>query len=153
MGLEGGMFQIIKFRTMIPAAEKVSKSLPETPGDRRLTGCGRVLREYSLDELPQLWLVLTGKMSLVGPRPIELGKPALSRCSSWQKLRFLMRPGITGLAQVNGRDRLSWQEKFNLDAHYVERWSLWLDAMILLKTVYVVLARQDAYFRNTNDTN
>jgi lipopolysaccharide/colanic/teichoic acid biosynthesis glycosyltransferase len=110
------------------------------PDAERLTRVGRVLRELSLDELPQLWNVLSGEMSLVGPRPLLVSY--LPRYSSEQRRRHDVLPGITGWAQVGGRNALGWDDKFALDVFYVDHWSLWLDAKILALTVLAVVRRR-----------
>ncbi len=126
----------VKFRTMRDAVAPDGKPLPD---EQRLTPVGRFLRSTSLDELPQLWNVLKGDMSLVGPRPLLM--QYLERYTPRQARRHDVKPGITGWAQVNGRNALSWEEKFELDVWYVDNWSLWLDAKILAKTVLQVLRR------------
>lgn len=136
-GLHGRVFRIVKFRTMTNARDERGQLLPDAD---RLTAFGRVLRASSLDELPELWNVLVGDMSLVGPRPLLVRY--LSRYTPEQMRRHEMPPGITGLAQVSGRNALSWEEKFALDVRYVERWSLALDLKILLGTATKVLVRE-----------
>lgn len=133
----GRIFQFYKFRTMIDAYDSQGKPLPD---DDRITPLGRFLRQSSLDELPQLWNVLLGEMSFVGPRPLRVRY--LSRYSPEQARRHTVIPGITGLAQVNGRNAISWEEKFQLDVWYVDHWSLGLDAKILWQTVWKVLQRE-----------
>ena len=135
-GRHGRPFGVLKFRTMTDARDADGRLLPD---DARLTSLGRRLRAWSLDELPQLLNVLRGQMSLVGPRPL-LHK-YLNRYSDAQLRRFEGRPGITGWAQVNGRNALDWQRKLELDVEYVDRCSLWLDLVILLRTVGKVLSR------------
>lgn len=136
-GLDGKVFQVIKFRTMTQAAGPDGALLPD---EERKHPFGDLLRRTSLDELPELFLVLTGKMSLVGPRPL----PTMywERYSERQRLRHLVKPGITGLAQVCGRNTLSWEEKFELDLEYVRRQSALFDALILFKTIGSVLRRE-----------
>nr|WP_281404418.1 sugar transferase [Pyxidicoccus fallax] len=136
-GLGGRTFQLVKFRTMLDARDKDGRPLPDA---QRLTRTGKFLRSASLDELPQLWNVLRGDMSLVGPRPLLI--EYLSRYSPEQARRHDVLPGITGWAQVNGRNALDWPERFKLDVWYVDNWSLWLDAKILGMTVLRVLQRQ-----------
>jgi lipopolysaccharide/colanic/teichoic acid biosynthesis glycosyltransferase len=133
-GLHGHPFTLLKLRTMRPLPGHDGGPLRD---GERLTGLGRWLRASSLDELPQLWNVLRGDMALVGPRPLL---PAyLGRYSPEQARRHEVRPGITGLAQVSGRNALSWEEKFALDVRYVDRWSLLLDLRILWRTFVAVL--------------
>lgn len=136
-GLKGKPFQMIKFRTMRDAVDKDGVPLPDA---ERMTGFGAFLRATSLDELPELWNVLKGEMSLVGPRPLLM--EYLPLYSAEQFRRHEVRPGVTGWAQVNGRNALSWDQKFELDVWYVDNQSLWLDMRILFLTVKKVLARE-----------
>ncbi len=135
-GLHGKPFEMIKFRTMKDATDKEGNALPDS---ERLTAFGKKLRASSLDELPELWNVLKGDMSLVGPRPLLM--EYLPLYSAEQAKRHNVRPGVTGYAQVNGRNSLSWEDKFKLDTWYVEHQSLWLDMKILLKTVKKVIIK------------
>lgn len=135
-GLHSRPFRLCKFRTMLDAVDRNGKPLPD--GDR-LTPLGRMLRSTSLDELPQLWNVLTGDLSLVGPRPLLMSY--LDRYSSNEARRHEVRPGITGLAQVEGRNALSWDEKFRLDVWYVDHRSFAMDLNILARTALIVLRR------------
>lgn len=136
-GLHGLPFTCLKFRTMKETRDPAGNLLPDAD---RLTGVGSFLRRTSLDELPELWNVLRGDMSLVGPRPLL---PAyLPRYTAFQQQRHDVRPGITGWAQVNGRNALSWEQKFELDVWYVGHRSLALDLKILWLTVLIVLRRQ-----------
>jgi lipopolysaccharide/colanic/teichoic acid biosynthesis glycosyltransferase len=134
-GWKGRVFTLLKFRTMREERDAEGRLLPD---EDRLTPLGKVLRELSLDEVPQLWNVLRGDMSLVGPRPLLM--QYLKRYSREEMRRHEMKPGITGWAQVNGRNATSWQERFALDVWYVENWSVALDARILARTVWTVLA-------------
>ena len=134
-GLNGEVFTLLKFRTM--RSEDAASGL--LTDEQRLTSLGRTLRATSLDELPTLWNVLRGEMSFVGPRPLLVDY--LPLYSAEQARRHEVRPGITGLAQVNGRNSLSWEEKFRLDVRYVDNLSLGLDARILLATLRTVLSR------------
>jgi lipopolysaccharide/colanic/teichoic acid biosynthesis glycosyltransferase len=136
-GLHGKPFGLYKFRTMTDARGPDGELLPDA---ERLTPVGRFIRSTSLDELPQLLNVLKGEMSLVGPRPLLMRY--LPRYSPRQARRHEVKPGITGLAQVRGRNTLSWNEKFEFDVQYVDEWSLALDARILLETVGRVLKRE-----------
>lgn len=136
-GCDEKIFNLVKFRTMV-VSENVGVE-PISDVDR-ITPLGEWLRKTSLDELPELWNVLKGDMSLVGPRPLLV--EYLPLYSSWQKRRHEVRPGITGWAQVNGRNAISWQDKFKLDLWYVENWSIWLDIKILMLTVVRVLQRE-----------
>lgn len=131
-------FQLVKFRTMTDARGPDGRLLPDA---QRLTRLGRFLRATSLDELPQLWNVLRGELSLVGPRPLLMRY--LPRYTPEQARRHVVLPGITGWAQVNGRNGISWEEKFALDLWYVDNWSLWLDFRILARTFWQVLRRVD----------
>jgi lipopolysaccharide/colanic/teichoic acid biosynthesis glycosyltransferase len=134
-GYEGKLFRLLKFRTMLDLHDSHGALLPD---EDRLTAFGKFLRTTSLDELPEFWNVLVGDMSLVGPRPLLV--EYLPLYSPAQARRHAMRPGITGWAQVHGRNALSWEEKFELDVWYVDHWSLSLDIRILLMTVRQVLS-------------
>jgi lipopolysaccharide/colanic/teichoic acid biosynthesis glycosyltransferase len=135
-GLHGKPFRMVKFRTMTDARDASGALLPDA---QRLTPFGRFLRASSLDELPELWNVLRGEMSLVGPRPLLM--EYLLLYSPEQARRHEVRPGITGWAQVNGRNAISWADKFALDVWYVDHRSLWLDVRILWLTMRKVLVR------------
>jgi len=137
-GLKGEPFQMIKFRSMTDTRDANGALLPD---ELRLPAFGRWLRATSMDELPELFNVLKGEMSLVGPRPLLM--QYLPRYSERQARRHEVRPGITGWAQVNGRNAISWEEKFELDVWYVENQSLWLDCRILLLTVLRLFRRGD----------
>jgi len=136
-GMGGRPFTIYKFRTMTDARGSDGKLLPD---GERLTRFGRFLRSASLDELPELFNVLKGDMSLVGPRPLLM--EYLDRYTPEQARRHEVKPGITGWAQVNGRNALSWEEKFKLDVWYVDNVSLWLDLKIIALTVWKILKRE-----------
>ena len=135
-GKDGKPFQMIKFRTMLDAVDKQGNLLPD---DQRMTPFGRLLRSTSLDELPELLNVLKGEMSLVGPRPLLM--EYLPLYSKEQYRRHIVRPGVTGWAQVNGRNAISWEDKFKLDVWYVDNQSFLLDLKILFLTVKKVLVR------------
>ena len=135
-GLNGQPFEMIKFRTMKDAIDSDGNTLPDS---ERLTDFGKALRNSSLDELPELWNVVKGEMSLVGPRPLLMEYMPLY--SKAQSRRHNVRPGITGYAQVNGRNTIGWDKKFALDTWYVDNQSLWLDIKILLKTVKKVVIK------------
>ncbi len=152
-GVGGAPFQLVKFRSMVDAAEDLLIDLTdrnESGGvlfkirrDPRVTRVGRVLRRFSIDELPQLWNVLIGEMSLVGPRP-----PLPSEVEMYEedaRRRLLVKPGLTGLWQVSGRSDLSWDESVRLDLYYVENWSFVLDLTIIARTVGAVVAGRGAY--------
>ena len=136
-GLDGNPFRLYKFRTMTDACDDSGHLLPDI---ERMTSLGRFLRSTSLDELPTLWNVIKGDMSLVGPRPLLL--EYLPLYNPEQHRRHDVRPGMTGWAQVNGRNAISWEEKFKLDVWYVDNWSLWLDIRILALTMSNVLLRK-----------
>lgn len=136
-GLNGKVFEMLKFRSMRDAVDELGNTLPDS---ERLTSFGKKLRSSSLDELPGLWSVLKGDMSLVGPRPLLV--EYLPLYSKEQARRHEVRPGITGWAQVNGRNAISWEEKFKLDVWYVDNQSFWLDIKILLLTVKKVFVRE-----------
>lgn len=137
-GLHGQPFEMIKFRTMKDAVDAEGNPLPDS---ERLTPFGKMLRSTSLDEMPELWNVIKGEMSIVGPRPLLM--EYLPLYNAEQAKRHNVRPGMTGHAQVNGRNAISWEEKFKLDTWYVEHQSLWLDLKIMLKTVKKVIAKDD----------
>ena len=140
-GLHGKPFEMIKFRSMHDAIDAQGNPLPEI---ERLTPFGKKLRSTSLDEIPELWNVIKGDMSIVGPRPLLM--EYLPLYSKEQAKRHHVRPGMTGHAQVNGRNAISWDEKLKLDIWYVENQSIWLDLKIMLKTIKVVLIKE-----NVND--
>ncbi|WP_226609102.1 sugar transferase [Marinobacter nauticus] len=135
-GKNGKPFEMIKFRTMLDAVDSKRNPLPD---DQRMTPFGKLLRSTSLDELPELWNVLKGEMSLVGPRPLLM--EYLPLYSEEQYRRHDVRPGVTGWAQVNGRNAISWEDKFRLDVWYVDNQSFLLDLKILFLTIKKVLVR------------
>ncbi|WP_114390292.1 sugar transferase [Notoacmeibacter marinus] len=135
-GMNGRIFEMVKFRTMTDERDVDGRLLPDA---QRLTPFGRWLRSTSLDELPELWNVLKGDMSLVGPRPLLV--QYLPLYSERQSKRHAVRPGLTGWAQINGRNALSWPEKFEMDVWYVENRTFWLDLKILFRTVLTVMGR------------
>lgn len=137
-GLNGKAFEMMKFRTMRDAFDENGKPLPDS---ERITHFGRFLRSTSLDELPGLWNVLKGDMSVVGPRPLLM--EYLDYYTDEEMLRHTVRPGVTGLAQVSGRNALTWEQKLGLDVEYVRRQSLWLDIKIILTTIKKVFKRED----------
>ena len=136
-GKDGKPFKMIKFRSMRDAVDKDGNPLPDS---ERLTPFGKKLRATSLDELPELWNVLKGEMSLVGPRPLLMSY--LPLYNEFQSRRHEMRPGVTGWAQVNGRNALSWDEKFAHDIWYIDHYSFWLDMKILFLTVKKVFIKE-----------
>jgi lipopolysaccharide/colanic/teichoic acid biosynthesis glycosyltransferase len=153
VGVEDSEFTCLKLRTMRVGAESEQPGLEsanEADGalfkirdDPRVTRVGRLLRRFSIDELPQLWNVLRGEMSLVGPRPLPLRD--YERLDDLQRKRYLVLPGMTGLWQVSGRSDLSFDELVRLDFYYIEVWSIWLDLVILARTVPAVVSRRGAY--------
>ena len=136
-GLEGRPFTIYKFRTMTDKRDEDGKQLADS---ERLTGLGRFLRKSSMDELPEFFNVIKGDMSIVGPRPLLM--QYLDRYTPEQARRHEVKPGITGWAQVNGRNAIPWEDKFKLDVWYVDNWSLWLDVKIITMTVWKILKRE-----------
>lgn len=136
-GLRGRSFEMVKFRSMTDGRDARGELLPD---DQRLTAFGRFLRSSSLDELPELWNVLRGEMSLVGPRPLLVRY--LERYSPEQARRHEVLPGVTGWAQINGRNAISWEQKFAYDVEYVDRLSLGMDLQILWRTAMKVLRRE-----------
>jgi sugar transferase EpsL len=136
-GLNGKTFIIYKFRTMTNSYDENGELLPDS---NRLTRLGKFLRSYSLDELPELFNVLKGDMSVVGPRPLLMHY--LNRYTLEQARRHEVKPGITGWAQVHGRNAITWKEKFKLDVWYVDNWSIWLDIKIIVMTIWKILKRE-----------
>lgn len=136
-GLNGKPFKMYKFRTMLNQKDEKSELLPD---NLRITKFGQWLRARSLDELPEFWNVLKGDMSLVGPRPLLMDYLPLYDKVQWR--RHEAKPGITGWAQVNGRNSISWQEKFKLDVWYVDNASMWLDIKIIILTLKKIISRQ-----------
>ncbi|MGA2434317.1 MAG: sugar transferase [Bryobacteraceae bacterium] len=146
LGRGGRPFTLLKFRTMrdgAPDLRNVDGSAYTGAGDARVTPVGRILRAASLDELPQLFCVLAGTMSLVGPRPDQVDQ--LKFYSERERLKLSVKPGVTGLAQIGGRNRISWACRKALDVEYVERQSLWLDLSILLRTIPYVAFGKDIH--------
>jgi lipopolysaccharide/colanic/teichoic acid biosynthesis glycosyltransferase len=136
VGRDGRDFELLKLRTMIVGAETVGAGFAVDAGDRRITPVGRFLRRLSLDELPQLWNVVRGDMSVIGPRPTL--RYQVERYDERQRRRLEVKPGITGWAQVHGRAALPWSERIELDVWYVENRSPWLDVRILAKTPFAL---------------
>jgi lipopolysaccharide/colanic/teichoic acid biosynthesis glycosyltransferase len=137
VGKDGIEFELLKLRTMVVGAERQGAGWAVNQGDSRITRVGRVLRRLSLDELPQLWNVLRGDMSIIGPRPTLAYQ--VEQYTPRQRRRLEVKPGLTGWAQVNGRARLPWDERIELDVWYVDNHSLWLDAKILARTPLALL--------------
>jgi lipopolysaccharide/colanic/teichoic acid biosynthesis glycosyltransferase len=142
-GRRGKPFDQWKFRTMVQNAREVAHRFETSATDPRITRVGRFLRRWSLDELPQLWNILRGDMSLVGPRPAFL--EVAQRYSPEQARRLQMRPGLTGLAQLQGRNLLPWEQRIVLDIVYIDQYSLWLDAKILWRTIPLLLRGTGVY--------
>ena len=151
IGYKGRAFNIYKFRTMRVNSESNGKPQLAAKGDERLTKVGKFLREHHLDELPQLFNVLKGDMSIVGPRPTLPYQ--IERYDERQLHRLDMRPGVTGWAQVNGRNDLTWTEKIEYDLEYVEKYSLWFDIKILFKTIGVVFKSEGIEFTKNDAIN
>jgi lipopolysaccharide/colanic/teichoic acid biosynthesis glycosyltransferase len=143
VGLQGHEFDVLKLRTMVAGAEQIGAGLLVEEGDARITRVGALLRRTSLDELPNLWNVVRGEMSLIGPRPTVPSQVA--HYNERQRGRLAIRPGITGWAQVNGRTSLPWSERIELDLHYIAHRSLALDVRILTRTVRVLLGGGGLY--------
>jgi lipopolysaccharide/colanic/teichoic acid biosynthesis glycosyltransferase len=143
VGRDGRPFEIYKLRTMMRGAEFTGAGLAIQEGDDRITRIGALLRRTSLDELPNLWNVVRGEMSIVGPRPTL--QVQVDQYTDRQRGRLEVKPGITGWAQVNGRASLPWSERIELDLWYVEHFSLWLDLRILARTVRMVLRGEGLY--------
>ena len=142
-GLRGKGFDQIKLRTMVHGAREIGDRFETSSGDPRITRVGHFLRRWSIDELPQLWNVLRGEMSIVGPRPAFF--EIASKYSADQARRLAMRPGLTGLAQVQGRNSLPWPERVELDIFYVQHHSLWLDCEIIARTIPVLFQGEGVY--------
>lgn len=143
MGKDGEPFISYKFRTMIDKAITRGLGINVAADDDRITRVGKILRNTSLDELPQLFNVLRGEMSLVGPRPTL--RYQVEAYNAWQRRRLEVKPGITGWAQINGRNAIPWEERIKLDIWYVDNWSLVLDGRILWRTIRTVLQREGLY--------
>jgi lipopolysaccharide/colanic/teichoic acid biosynthesis glycosyltransferase len=143
VGRDGALFEIYKLRTMVHGAEFTGAGLAIQEGDDRITRLGRFLRRYSLDELPNLWNVLRGEMSIIGPRPTL--QVQVDQYTERERGRLAVKPGITGWAQVNGRASLPWSERIELDLWYVEHRTLKLDLEILMRTVRMVVTGQGLY--------
>jgi len=148
-GKDGTLFMFYKFRTMKLGIDPFGAS-PKSGDDPRLTRIGKLLREYSLDELPQLFNVLKGDMSIVGPRPLYVSQ--MAEWNERQKKRLVVKPGLTGLAQISGRGELTREEKLELDVKYVETASFWTDIKIILATVIQVFRRKSIYEKRYSQT-
>jgi len=144
VGMEGKIFKLFKFRTMVPGAAKMGRGLGVTPRDPRITRTGAILRKMSLDELPQLVNVLKGDISLIGPRPTV--PEHLAYYGDFEYRRLEVKPGITGLAMVRCRGSMPWSVRIKYDVEYIDKFNLWLDCKILAETLWVVLARKNIYY-------
>lgn len=141
VGKSSQIFKLYKFRSMTDECDETGQLLPD---DFRITPLGRFLRKSSIDELPSLWNVLKGELSLVGPRPFSY--LYLNRYTPEQNRRHCVTPGITGWSQINGRNSLTWEDKFKYDIWYIDNWSLWLDIRILFKTITLVFSRKNTSY-------
>lgn len=146
VGLNGRSFTLLKFRTMVVGADRSGLRWEVRRDDPRITTVGRVLRRLSLDELPQLVNVVRGEMALIGPRPALCHQ--VERYSAWQRRRLSVKPGLTGLAQVMGRNEIDWDKRIRLDIWYIEHWSFWLDLKILARTPVAMLRGSGVYGRD-----
>jgi len=149
VGKNGKIFKTFKFRTMYTGADKKTKGIYIDKENPYVTRVGRILRRTGIDELPQVINVLKGEMSFVGPRPTL--EYQVKKYNDFQKKRLLMKPGITGWALINGRNKLTWDERIKLDVWYIEHWSFWLDMKILFKTVWVVVKGEGLYAGRKTD--
>ncbi|NLD18064.1 MAG: sugar transferase [Tissierellia bacterium] len=150
LGKDGKTFNIFKFRTMVVNAEKMGDGLSvKNENDNRITRVGRILRATSLDELPQLFNVISGQMSLVGPRPPVTYFPyeGYANYPDWTKKRFTMRPGVTGLTQVTVRNSVSWDERIKVDNQYINSFSVWFDIKILFRTLGRLFKSENIYMK------
>lgn len=148
LGKDGKTFKILKFRTMVVNAEKIGDGLSvKSENDNRITRIGRLLRATSLDELPQLFNVILGQMSLVGPRPPVTYFPydGYNNYPEWAKKRFTMRPGVTGLTQVTVRNSVSWDERIKVDNEYIDSFNVWFDIKLLFRTLGRIFKSQNIY--------
>jgi undecaprenyl phosphate N,N'-diacetylbacillosamine 1-phosphate transferase len=146
VGLNGQDYNILKFRTMIENAEKQGTGLDSFPDDPRVTAVGKVLRNTSLDELPQLFNILLGDMSFVGPRPpVKYSPYKYNDYPEYAKRRFIVKPGVTGWAQVNGRNELNWEQKFKFDNEYIDKKSFVFDIYIIFLTCLKVIQNEGAF--------
>ncbi|MCX7922470.1 MAG: sugar transferase [Clostridia bacterium] len=148
VGKHKKLFKIYKFRTMVPNAINIGTGVYTDENDPRITKVGKFLRKTSLDELPQLFNIIKGEMSFIGPRPTLLYQ--VEQYDEFQIKRLNMNPGVTGWAQVNGRNSISWPERIKLDVWYIENWSIWLDIKIITRTFAVVFSKQGIYGQKEN---
>ncbi len=153
LGKDGKVFLIYKFRTMVDNAEKKGTGLFTNENDPRITKIGKFLRKTSLDELPQLINVLKGEMSIIGPRPPVPYHPyKYEDYSDEQRLRFTVLPGITGYAQVSGRNEIEWDQRIEYDVYYAKNWSLFLDLKIIFRTIKIVFKKEGIYREDKTDS-
>lgn len=153
LGKDGKTFKILKFRTMVVNAEKIGDGLSvKSENDNRITKIGKILRATSLDELPQLFNVILGQMSLVGPRPPVTYFPydGYDNYPEWAKKRFTMKPGVTGLTQVTVRNSVSWDERIEVDNKYIESFNVWFDIKILFRTLGRIFKSQNIYLDSSS---
>lgn len=143
VGLNGSLFMICKFRTMVVGAENMGAGYEVTGDDSRITSIGKWLRRFSFDEFPQIWNILKGEMSFVGPRPTLSYQ--VERYSKEEARRLLVKPGVTGLAQIHGRNAISWAERIKWDLYYIDHYSLLLDLIILVKTIKIWITGKGLY--------
>jgi undecaprenyl phosphate N,N'-diacetylbacillosamine 1-phosphate transferase len=156
LGKNGKVFEIIKFRTMVVNAEKIGDGLTvKNENDNRITKIGKILRATSLDELPQLFNVISGQMSLVGPRPPVTYFPydGFGKYPEWAKKRFAMRPGVTGLTQVTVRNSVSWDDRIVVDNKYIDAFNVWFDIKILFKTMFNLFKSENIYMKTDSKAN
>ena len=152
LGKDGKTFKILKFRTMVVNAEKIGDGLSvKSEDDNRITNIGKLLRATSLDELPQLFNVILGQMSLVGPRPPVTYFPykGYDNYPEWAKKRFSMKPGVTGLTQVTVRNSVSWDQRIKVDNDYIDSFNVWFDIKLLLRTIIRVFKSENIYMNKT----
>ncbi|GAB6086150.1 sugar transferase [Alkaliphilus crotonatoxidans] len=152
LGKDGKTFKILKFRTMVVNAEVIGDGLSvKSENDNRITRIGKFLRATSLDELPQLFNVILGQMSLVGPRPPVTYFPydGYNNYPEWAKKRFIMRPGVTGLAQITVRNSVSWNERIKVDNEYIDSFNVWFDIKILFRTLRRIFKSENIYMNES----
>jgi len=146
LGYMGEPFKFYKFRSMVNGSENRGSGVYSFKGDPRITRFGRIIRATSLDELPQLWNIIKGEMSFIGPRPPLINHPwPLEEYTDFQKKRFTARPGVTGLAQINGRKEILWKERIEWDVKYIHTMSFKMDLYILYKTMGIIFANRGNY--------
>ena len=149
IGRNGKKFKIWKFRSMIINAENIGAKMGFIKDDPRITCIGKLLRLTSIDELPQIINILKGEMSFIGPRPTIENQ--VVKYNTFQRRRLLMKPGISGWAQVNGRNELKWSKRIELDIYYIENWNLWFDIKIVFRTLYIIFAGKNIRLDQRDD--